>query len=255
MGSLDNPRTISKDDEKAALILSVSVIVTNVVAYLLLIFFRINDYIYPHLFSPSELFQQSIGFFWPALVAMVLFLLRKTTRRSVEVIAFIMLFFAAPYSGLCFLVTDKYSLPFGSLTQDSSHYMELDLWASNYYPLDYFPKSIPESATDIHYCYRLCRDIDPVYDVYLKITLPEDDFNYELQRIQALYLDAEVMERSNGIVVYQIELIRRYDCSRYFFVSFCASDRTVTYVLSSISYDNQGDFTPYFKEISPGLYD
>ena len=115
-----------------------------------------------------------------------------------------------------------------------------------------FPEHIPESAENIQYFYRYRHLVEADFDIYLKIKLPEAEFETEKTRIIQQHPDTKIVRNENGGMDYRIkfETVGSY---YYEIVSFSDEDFTIEYITSySLEGDAVGD-VPYFKEIRKDL--
>jgi len=236
-------------------IMAVSAAVT-VAIFLYNLVYALVTYKYPVVFSFRVFLVMSFICLLPAVIALISIRVRNKVGFWIRILLTTVTLFAVLFDAPFMMFARYTALPFGSRTYDSANYMVFDGQFSRDFPTDHFPDRIPESATDVQYAYQYSRGIGigSVNDLCLRITLPGRDFDEERLRIQAQYPDAEVIERENGITIYQLGLLEESPQYRYSFVAFSESDRTITYVKSLIINSYQNKSTPYFKKVSPGLY-
>ena len=141
--------------------------------------------------------------------------------------------------------------PFASKTENIDNYLKLDRYFEDGLKDSIFPISIPESATNMHYFYRFRDTVEEDYDIYLRVTLSEVEFQKEKTRIVTNFPEAEIVETESGAVEYRIAYIHQ-GIYYYNFVSFSEADLTVTYVIAySLEGESVGN-VPYFMEIEEG---
>jgi len=261
-----NHKSYSQEESSKTAVVLLAAAVINAGAYLFRIITTALSFRYPHVFSIHELLLLSFCYLLPSIVALTLFFLMKGIELWIRLGSIVISIVLASVSTFHVLCAGSNSLPLGSETQDSLRYLELDQLVSDDYRYNYFPETIPESATNVQYMYRFSPGYSRVCEIYLKITLPKDAFDAERVRIQRQYPDVTIIERSSyatiwgiplndTLAIYQFRAQANPGEYHYELVAFSEPDMTVTYVMSAAKYNHGNVITPYFKEVAPGVYD
>jgi hypothetical protein len=237
------------------LIIPWAIIGINLVLFVIFMSFLWCSFEYPYVESWGLLLQTLLYSTLPALLAAGYILLyralRKRLKKWMKIVltgAVTILILFVSLASLHFMLLMASASPIASKTENSNNYLKLDREVEEFSSLGIFPESIPEEAENMQYFYRYREIIEEDFDIYLKISLPEAEFEAEKTRIIQQYPDAEIVERENGEVEYRIAF-EHAGSYHYNFASFSETDSTITYTISySLEGDTVGDI-PYFKEI------
>ncbi|MBR2884196.1 MAG: MerR family transcriptional regulator [Clostridia bacterium] len=237
----------------------INIVAAILAGILFVVFFIVGSVHFIFTAENTKIFLSGLACFAPMLILGVLIVILnriKTVVKKCKLLIRISYAFCALIIVPCWIclgIVSLICLWFSeSYTDDPADYLVLDNWVESNFSEEIeliFPDEIPESAlstehsynthfypftTEYYYFYN--HILDPCIEIIGQWTLPKDEFNKEILRIEKINTEKTVVEKGDWVCYYfaDTEEYQRWDSKTYTFIIFAYNDESsaVRYIVS-----------------------